>query len=323
MMLMSAAPHVAVTRATSAFYRGTREQIAWLVLSQYLGSLRADADVTAAQSRVDLAEALHTLAVDLLNAGVGTGIDALRANVQLQNERQRLITSQTTLRTSLLALASLLSIEPGRPIQLADRVSFFQTPAISVDESLAAAYANRPEMQALRAQEAANRFEEKAASAARYPSLRFDGNWGYQGLEVPWAAIPAYNYGAEISIPLFTGGRIGAERARAALELRRTLEQQTATRNQISQEVQTAAAQLAAARNEVDVANLGVKLAREEVTQARDRFQAGVANNIEVISAQDALARALDNQIAALYRYNQARADLARAAGQVEAIFAR
>ena len=47
------------------------------------------------------------------------------------------------------------------------------------------------------------------------------------------------------------------------------------------------------------------------MTQARDRFQAGVANNIEVITAQDALARANDNQIVALYRYNQARADLA------------
>jgi outer membrane protein TolC len=66
-----------------------------------------------------------------------------------------------------------------------------------------------------------------------------------------------------------------------------------------------------------------VGLANEEVTEARDRFQAGVANNIEVISAQDALARANDNQIVALYRYNQARADLARATGQMEAVYAK
>ena len=71
------------------------------------------------------------------------------------------------------------------------------------------------------------------------------------------------------------------------------------------------------------MANQGIDLARQEVDQARDRFQAGVANNIEVISAQDALARANDNQIAALYRYNQARADLAHAAGQMEALYAK
>ena len=68
---------------------------------------------------------------------------------------------------------------------------------------------------------------------------------------------------------------------------------------------------------------MGVDLAREEVTQARDRFQAGVANNIEVITAQDELARANDNQIVALYRYNQARADLAHATGQMESLYAK
>ena len=71
------------------------------------------------------------------------------------------------------------------------------------------------------------------------------------------------------------------------------------------------------------VANLGVDLARQEVGQARDRFQAGVANNIEVITAQDELARANDNQIAALYRYNQSRADLAHSVGQMEALYAK
>jgi len=73
----------------------------------------------------------------------------------------------------------------------------------------------------------------------------------------------------------------------------------------------------------VQVADLGVTLAKEEVDQARDRFKAGVANNIEVISAQDSLSRANDNQIAALYRFNQARADFARAIGQMEKTYAK
>jgi outer membrane protein len=59
------------------------------------------------------------------------------------------------------------------------------------------------------------------------------------------------------------------------------------------------------------------------VDQARDRFKAGVANNIEVIQAQDSLARANDNQIVALYRFNQARADFARSIGQMERIYAK
>jgi len=80
---------------------------------------------------------------------------------------------------------------------------------------------------------------------------------------------------------------------------------------------------LKSARNQVEVATLGIQLAKEEVDQARDRFKAGVANNIEVIQAQDALARANDNQIAALYRFNQARADYARSIGQMEKVYAK
>jgi outer membrane protein len=93
--------------------------------------------------------------------------------------------------------------------------------------------------------------------------------------------------------------------------------------NQIALQVKSAIALLESARHEVDVANLGVKLAQEEVTQARDRFQAGVANNIEVVTAQDELARANDNQIVALYRYNQSRADLAQAVGQIEQLYTK
>jgi outer membrane protein TolC len=124
-------------------------------------------------------------------------------------------------------------------------------------------------------------------------------------------------------VPLFTGGRIKAETTRADLEIKKAKEQQADLRNSIALDVKTALINLNSARNEVQVANLGVQLSKEEVDQARDRFNAGVANNIEVIQAQDSLSRANDNQIAALYRFNQARADLARAIGQMEKIYVK
>ncbi|HXI44277.1 MAG TPA: TolC family protein [Bryobacteraceae bacterium] len=309
--------------ASGAEEQTVREQIAALVVSQYLGGLRAAADVKAAQSRVDLAQALFDQATDLKKNGVGTGIDALRANVELQNESQRLINAQTLLKTTLYGLARLLNLKPEQTIELADEVSFFQTPAITVDQSVDAALAGRPEMKALAARRESLRREQDAARAERLPKLTFGGNWAYQGLTTPAAAIPTYVYSGNLDFPLFTGGRIQAQIARAALEVRKLEQQRQEVMNQIVLEVKTAAAQLESARHEVDVANLGVGLAREEVTQARDRFAAGVANNIEVISAQDALARAGDNQIQALYRYNQARADLARAAGQMQNLYAR
>jgi outer membrane protein len=309
--------------ATAAEEQTVREQISALVVSQYLGGLRAAADVKAAQSRVDLAQALFDQATDLKKAGVGTGIDALRANVELQNESQRLISAQTQLKTTLYGLARLLNLKPEQNVELADEVNFFQTPAITVDQSLEAALASRPEMKALAARREALRREQDAARAERLPKLSFSGNWVYQGLTTPAAAIPTYIYSGNLDFPLFTGGRIQAEIARSALEVRKLDQERQEETNQIVLDVKTAAAQLESARHEVDVANLGADLAREEVVQARDRFAAGVTNNIEVISAQDALSRASDNQIQALYRYNQARADLARATGQMQNLYSR
>jgi len=299
-----------------------REQNVQLVVSQYLGSLRASADVSAAQSRVDLAKALFDQASDLQKNGVGTGIDTLRANVQYRNEQQRLIESQTTLATSLYGLARLLNVDPHQVIELADVSEFFHTPAFSADETMERAFVERPEMKALASEIRSAELEKKAAQDARVPRLALNGSWSEEGLS-PGSAIPAYNFTVGFEIPLYTGGRIRAEVATADLNLRKLAQQQTDLRNQIAQEVKTATAQLDAAKSEVDVANLGIDLAREEVTQARDRFQAGVANNIEVITAQDELARANDNQIVALYRYNQARADLAHATGQMESLYAK
>jgi outer membrane protein TolC len=296
-----------------------REQSVLLVVSQYLGSQRAAADVQSAQSQVDLAQALYDQAADLQQHGVGTGIDTLRANVQLQNQKQRLIVARTSLDTSLFGLSRLLNVDPHRKIELADQVSFFDTPATPVDQTIERAYANRPELKQLAVQERQADIALRTAADERLPHVTVKGDWTEQGL-TPTTVIPSYTYQASVDVPILTGGRIQAERAQADLNIKQLKQQETDLRNRIALEVKTAIAQLESARSEVDVANQGVELARQEVVQARDRFQAGVADNIEVVTAQDELARANDNQIGALYRYNQARADLAHSAGQMEAL---
>src|SRR5713101_5414632 len=114
--------------ASKANSLSTREQVILLVVSQYIGTLRAMANVQASQSRVELAQALYDQAADLQKEGVGTGIDTLRANVELQNEKQRLIQAETERETSLFGLSRLLNLDPRRPIELGDSLSFFDTP---------------------------------------------------------------------------------------------------------------------------------------------------------------------------------------------------
>jgi len=310
------------TNASRADSLSTREQVILLVVSQYIGTLRSMADVEASQSRVDLAQALYDQAADLQKEGVGTGIDTLRANVELQNEKQRLLEAQATRETSLFGLSRLLNLDPRQQIELGDSLSFFDTPQPEVESSIEEGLSARHEWKSLQEQMSGAENQRKAASAERLPSLHFSGNWEQFGAE-PVSVIPTYTYTGTVSVPLFTGGRIRAETVRAELDIQKLRQQQADLRNQIALDVKTALINLDSARSQVRVANLGVQLSREEVDQARDRFKAGVANNIEVIQAQDSLARANDNQIAALYRFNQARADLARSIGQMEKVYSK
>ena len=299
-----------------------REQVVLLVVSQYLSGLRADAEVQAAQSRVNLAQALYDQSEDLEKHGAAIHVDTLRANVELQNEKQRLLEAQTNEKIALYGLSKLLNLDPQQELELVDEANFSNTSDENLETDLAAAYKTRPEMKALLAEQQSLEYRRSSTRDSRLPALRFDGDYEQVGISSS-TVIPTYVYQASVNFPLFTGGRIRAELAREKLELQKNTQQITNERNQIALEVQSAAAREESARNEVQVANLGVELAQQEVQQARDRFQAGVADNIEVVSAQDALARANDNQISALYQYNQARADLARAVGQIETLYSK
>lgn len=308
-------------REANADESTARERVTELVVTQYLLVLRAEAAYEAAQSRVALAERLFEQATDLERTGVGLSIDAVRANVELQNERQNLIDTETEARTTKYGLAELLDLPPAQVPEPSDALSFFNLPGYDRAAMIDRALDERPEMQSIKSDERIASLSHKQARDQIFPEISFDGSWSYQGERFN-NGIPAYSYEVSLDFPLFTGGRIHAEIERAALEERRIADERRALEDQIVREVKTALDELEAARNSVDVANLGLTLANQEVAQAERRFRAGVTTNIEVVTAQDELARASDNQIEALYRFNQSRANLARAMGEIENTYA-
>ena len=179
---------------------------------------------------------------------------------------------------------------------------------------------NRPELAAQNhIVDAASR-ERAAASARSLPSIKFQGMWGQQASQFD-GLIPEYNYQLSLSVPLFAGGALTAGRHRAALEEAKARQQVLDTRNRISEQLLSAREQVHAARSEVELANQAYLLTQQELELARGRFQEGVTDNIEVVTAQDSMAQANDRQIEALFLFNEARAQLSRAAGQVESTY--
>ena len=86
----------------------------------------------------------------------------------------------------------------------------------------------------------------------------------------------------------------------------------------IDSEVRTAFLNLHSSTDLVTVAQSNIDLANQTLTQAQDRFKAGVTNNLEVVQAQQAVAAANQSYIASLYSYNAAKISLAQAIGVAE-----
>ena len=256
------------------------------------------------------------------NQGVGTKLDTLRSQLQLQTERQRLIQAQTQRITALAGLSRLLDLQPGTGIELLDSLAAPALPVGTFQEAYQAGLARRPELAELDAREKAAENLREAAQGLRLPTLVATGTYGSTALQ-SMAGSNTYQISLGLRVPLFTGGLVSSQVARAKSEENRVQEARRDVRAQVGYEIQVAQAELEAAAHEVDVSNLAVELSKEALTQSQHRFEAGVSNNIELINAQDELARANDNQISALYRLNQSRADLARAMGQLEPFFAR
>jgi outer membrane protein len=270
--------------ASRADAQTRREEISLLVVSQYLGILRAMASADAATSRVNLARALLEQAKALHHAGVATRIDEVRAEVKVRQEEQSVIVARTDVQTGLFGLARLLNVPPDQQIQVSDTGPFSKTAELPIDASIATAIRNRPELAAVESRKRAAESDRSAAAAESLPSLRFQGLWNEAGRNLP-GMIPTYTYELELSSPLFTGGRLAAERRRAQLGVEQAVQRENEARNRISQEVKSGIAEWKAAKNEVDVANQALRLAHEELDLARGRFAAGVTDNIELVAA--------------------------------------
>ncbi len=273
--------------------------------------------VEAAQAQAATAEAVYNQAADFKQAGVVPAIDVLRAQVELRAQQQRLIFSRNELEKYKLSLARAIGLPDGQRIRLTDNVPFVAAPPLTVDEAIARAYSSRMDYQSASAHLRAAELRRKAAQAGRLPSLAFDGNYGTLGPSLA-NSHGTFTAAVSLTIPLFQGGRVGGEvlQADAALEQQRARLEDL--RGAIAYEVRTAFLDMTAAGDEVGVARGAVDLAQQQLTQARDRFAAGVTSNLEVVQAQEAVATANENYISSLYTYNAAKASLARGIGGAE-----
>ena len=295
----------------------TVESAAQTAAAAYLRAARAAAVVAARRADSSIAAELVTLAEAQKRAGVSAAIDVTRARTQLVTAQGLTIIARNELDRARIALARALAIDPATPLELADTLAAGLANAeVPGDRqaAVAAALAGRPDLQAEVARGAAARQTGSAIRAERLPRLDLEADYGVNGLTMP-SAISTRQVALQVTVPILDGFHREARIAEQNATVSESRVRERDLRQQIAADVDGALLDLRSAEAQQIVAAERLRLATDELAQARERFKAGVAGNIEVIDAQSNLIRARDTDIDARFAAASARVALARAVG--------
>jgi outer membrane protein TolC len=311
-------------------YQATRygvqfaEQQRWLVEQQvatatalaYIAVLEAGQSVAAAEANVQLARRLDELAVNQRNAGIATGLDVARAETRLASQQVQLAQAKTNLDTSRLNLLRVTGAPLGAPLLLADAMRFEPQPPPESAEAIRQALDGRLELRVASEQLRIARAERQAAIGGWAPTVAAFGDYGSSGLKPNEVNLPTRSVGIRIDVPIFDGGRTRSEVQAATSRLHQAEMQFADLRAAVEKDVRQALDNLATREEQMRAAQKNLDLAQRELSLAQDRFQNGVADNIEVTTAQTALENARQLAVSSLAQFNIARLNLFSALGR-------
>ena len=298
--------------------RGTTVEASVLTAAlAYVRAVRAQSVVGARQADSGIAAELVGLAEAQRAAGVSPAIDVTRAQAQLARAQGLLLVAKNQLDRGRIDVARALGLDPATPLAFSDSLAPSLGAAdvpVQRDSGLAIALANRPELLAEAARAAAARQTGSAIRAERLPRIEVAGDYGVNGPTAP-RSIATRDITLQVSVPILDGFRREARLDEQDAVVRESQVREADLRRQIAAEVDAALLDLGSAEAQQLVAREELRLAESELSQARERFKAGVAGNIDVITAQVGLVRARDTEIDARFAAATARISLARAAG--------
>jgi outer membrane protein TolC len=302
--------------------RGARELVVLVAANLYLEGLAAQARASTARAQLETAQALQTQAEDLRRGGIVAGIDVVRAEVRVSTDRQRTTASRADFEKIKLQLARVMGLPIGQEITLSDQVPPVPVPEMTLEQALERAYSQRPDYLAAKERFDAAEATRKAAVSEHVPSVALNADYGAIGLTAP-SALSTFAVTGTLNIPVFDGGRTRGRIQQATADRNIRKAEFDDLRSQIYYDVRAAFLDLEATSEEMQAATRSRELSALQLTQARDRFAAGIANNIEVIQAQEAVALANEQYIDAVFSFNLSKAVLGRALGGVEEAIAK
>ncbi|WP_016950157.1 TolC family protein [Anabaena sp. PCC 7108] len=287
------------------------------VTTEYYDLQQADEQVRINRSSVENSQASLRDAQALQLAGVGTKFDVLQAQVTLANSVQNLTNAISQQQIARRQLATRLSLPQSINITAADPVELAGLWQQPLEETIIQAFQNRPELQQFLAQRNISEQQRRQALSQLGPQISVNANYNLLDRYNDSVSISdGYSLGLQASLNLFDGGVARARAAQSKANMAIAETQFSNQRNQIRFDVEQYYLQLQSNLDNVQTSTVAITQAKEALSIARLRFQAGVGTQTEVISAENDLTISEGNRVTAILNYNRALANLQRASKQ-------
>lgn len=301
-------------KAAQLSAQDARDLVVLTVGNAYLTVIADGALVQSAQAQVDTSKVSLDQAAGNHQAGTAPLLDELRARVDYQTQQQTLIAAQNAFQKDKIALARAIGLPLEQQFELTDTAPYAPFDQLDPDKAVQEALANRADLKALQEQVAGAENARKAATDERLPTITFNGDYGDIGIN------PSHSHGTgdavgSLDVPIFEEAKLRGDAKQAQSQLEQMRARLSDMRGQIGADVRDSILDIQAAEKLVEVAKSNVDLAKEELSEAQQRYKAGVSDNLAVSQAQQAMAQADEQYVASLYRHNVAKLSLARALG--------
>ena len=304
--------------AAQSSYKSDRDLVVLTTGDAYLLVISDMATVDTVRAQVNTAQTFYQDSVDRHKQGVIASIDLLRADVELQTQRQRLIAAQNQLAIDKLTLARVIGLPNGQEFRLSDSIPYAPLENITLEQALEQARVTRPDYASAQAQVRAAELRRQAVAAENYPTLSTTTDFGDIGNPNFGTSHETFTFAVALNIPVFQGSRVRADKLEADAALQQRKAELADLEGKIDDQVRTAFFNLKSSSELVFVSKSNIDLANQTQTQAQDRFKSGVADNLEVVQAQESVSSANQSYIASLYAFNLAKISLAQAIGVAE-----
>ena len=287
----------------------------------YLKVLADTANIRNAQALVKQDQVVFDHAKASRDAGVGINLDVLRAQVQLQNDQQQLISDVNAEAKDKIQLNRSMGQPAGQELELVDAVPYADFDASQTDDAmrnaLAVAYVKRKDLRGLQAQLAVAQKSRDALKYERLPVLAFGGFYGVLG-ETRGLYHGDFVAEGQLSVPVFYEATLRGQKEVAAAQIRQLQQQIDAVKSGIEADIRSSLFDVQSAQAQVKIAHSNVDLATLALSDATDRFTSGVDDDLPVVRAQATLEGAQSQVIQTEFQYNYAKLVLARNTGVVE-----